>query len=275
MTQSISLVTDSTADVPPELCARHNIHVVPVGIVVGEASYRDGVDITREEFYRRLTTYNPLPTTAAPAAGDFESLYDSLPEGPIVSIHLASTLSGVFNAARLGAEKFGERAQVIDSGSLSMGVGWQVIAAAEAIAAGNDLPAVLEAVHSTRRRARVLAILDTLDNLRRSGRLSLIRASLGTLLQVKPIIEVAQGKVNLISQQRTRQKAMAAYVALVQSLGRCQRLAIMHTDNPAPAEALREQFALQTQTPLVMTQITPALGVHIGPGAVGVAAVRL
>lgn len=274
---SINLVTDSTADIPPELCERYNIRVVPVGLALGKESYRDGVDMTRDEFYRRLATFNPLPTTAAPAAGEFEALYESLPPRPILSIHLAATLSGVFNAARLGAEKFGDRVRVIDSGSLSMGSGWQVIAAAETIAAGNDLPAVLDVIDSTRRRVRVLAILDTLDNLRRSGRISLIRASLGTLLQIKPLIEVAQGQVNLISQQRTRQKAMAAFRDLVRSLGALERLAVLYTDNPAPAVALRDQLAVQIApqagTPLLTVQITPALGVHIGPGAVGVAAV--
>lgn len=269
----ISLVTDSTADLPAEIVERYSIRVVPSVLVIGGQSFLDGVDMTREEFYRRLPTFNPPPTTAAPAAGEFEAVYDSLPDGPILSLHPAHTLTAIVNSARLGAERFGERVRIIDSGSLTLGLGWQIIAAAETIAAGGALQSVLDAVASTRRRVRVLALLDTLENLRRSGRISLFRASLGAVLQVKPIIELAEGGLDTLSRQRTRHRALAGLIDLVKSLGALERLAVLYTDNHDLALALRGAVAAQCQTQSLVIQVTPTIGTHIGANAVGVAAV--
>ncbi|MBM4421943.1 MAG: DegV family protein [Chloroflexi bacterium] len=271
---TINLVTDSTADVPPDLVERHGIRVVPSLVVMGGQSFRDSVDISREEYYRRLAAFDPLPTTAAPAAGEFETVYASLPEGPIVSIHTAATLSGIYNAARLGAEPFGGRVRVIDAGSLSMGVGWPVIAAAEAIAAGLALEAVLEAVASTIRRTVVLALLDTVDNLRRSGRISLLRASIAGVLQIKPLIELAGGALKVIAQNRTRHKAMPEFIAQVKAMGRLERLAVMYTDNASLAADVRDQLAGQCAAPAPILQAAPTIGTHIGPNAVAVAIVK-
>lgn len=269
----ISLVADSTADLPAEIVERHSIRVVPSVLVVGGQSFLDGVDMTREEFYRRLSTFNPPPTTAAPAAGEFEAVYGSLPDGPILSLHPAHTLTAIINSARLGAERFGERVRIIDTGSLTLGLGWQIIAAAEVIAAGGVLQSVLDAVASIRRRVRVLALLDTLENLRRSGRISLLRASLGAVLQVKPLIELAEGSLITFSQQRTRAKALAGLIALVKALGALERLAVLYTDNRALALEVREAIAAQCQTPPLVIQVTPTIGTHIGSNAVGVAVV--
>src|SRR5512134_3912482 len=136
---SLRLVTDSVADVPADLVEKYDIKVVPSLIVIGPQSYRDGVDMTREEFYRRLSTFDPPPSTAAPAAGDYQAAYRAVPDSRVLSLHIAETLSGIYNAARLGAQAFGDRVKVIDTGSLSLGAGWQVIAAAEAIASGKTL----------------------------------------------------------------------------------------------------------------------------------------
>ncbi|MBI3241719.1 MAG: DegV family protein [Chloroflexi bacterium] len=272
---TISLVTDSTADVPADLVERFGIRVVPAVVVMGGQTYRDGLDMTRDEFYRRLPTIDPLPSTAAPAAGEFEEVYDSLPDGPIISLHLAAAFSGIFNAARIAAQKFGDRVTVVDTGTVSMGIGWQVIAAAESAAGGAPLNAVLALITSVRRRLKMFALLDTLDNLRRGGRISLIRASIGTILQVKPLLDIGEDKLTPVSQERTRRKAQAGLISLVQSFGSLERLAVLYSDNGDLGVELLERLKPQAQTPPLLIQATPALGTHAGTDAVGVALVTV
>jgi DegV family protein with EDD domain len=270
---TISIVTDSTADVPAELVERYGIRVVPAVVVMGGQTYRDGLDMTREEFYRRLPAIDPLPSTAAPAAGEFEAVYDSLPGGPIISLHLAAAFSGIFNAASIAAQNFGERVTVIDTGTVSMGIGWQVVAAAEAVAGGATLAAVLEVVASTRRRLKMLALLDTLDNLRRGGRISLMRASIGAILQVKPLLDIGESKFFPVLQERTRRKALAGLISLVGSFGSLERLAVLYSDNRDLGVELLEHLKPQAQTPPLLIQATPTLGAHAGVNAAGVALV--
>ncbi len=270
----ISLVTDSAADVPANLIERYQIQVAPALVVIDGKPYRDGIDLTRAEFYRRLPAFHPLPTTAIPAAGEFESIYQSLPDGPILSIHTASTLSGFYNAARVGADSLGGRVTVVDSGSLSLGVGWQVITAAEVIAAGSGLLTALEAIAATRRRLQVVAVLDTVDNLRRSGRISLLRASLAGMLQIKPLIQLVDGSLTVLAQNRTLKKSLADFIARLKRLGRLERLGVMYTDNAALADGVCEALAGQCSAPPLVAQAAPAIGTHIGPNAVAVAVVK-
>lgn len=270
---TISLVTDSTSDIPAELAAGYHIQVVPSLVVIGAKSYRDGIEMTRAEFYAKLKTLNPLPTTAAPGSGEFEAAYLAAPPGPVISLHTASTLSGLYNSARLGAQSLGERVTVVDTGSLSLGVGWQILAAAEAIAAGAALPQVLAAIASTRQRLKVFALLDTLENLRRSGRMSLLRASIASMLQIKPIIELAEGTIVAVAQNRTMKKAMADFINRLKKLGRLERLAVMYTDHETLAHAVGEALAGQCASAPLVVQVAPTIGAHIGPNAVAVAVV--
>ncbi len=270
----ISFVTDSTADLPASALTQYNIRVVPSLIVLGNQSFRDGVDLTRDEFYRRLPTFDKLPTTAAPGAGEFEAAYAACPDGPIISIHTSSNLSGLYNAARIGAERFGDRVTIIDSGSLSMGVGFQVLAGAEAAVGGADLPAVLELIRSVQRRLKVFAVLDTVENLRKGGRISLVRASVATILQIKPLIELKDGIPNQIATERTRNKALTDLYARVKALGRLERLALIYTNDRDLAVTVRVQIAPQCASPALIVQAAPTIGTHLGPGAVGVVVVK-
>lgn len=270
----IALVTDSNCDLPAELIERYDIRMVSSLLTIGGQSYRDGVDISRAEFYARLPALNPSPTTAAPASGVFEELYRTCGDADIISIHIASKLSGFFNAARLGAEASGARVTLVDSEQLSMGVGWQVLAAVEAITAGKSLADVLEAISRTRQRIKVFAALNTLEHLRRSGRANAVIAMLGDLLQIKPLIELVEGEVKLIGRQRTFGKALDKLVETVQALGPLERLAIMHANNPIDAQRLAERLAPHSaQAPLV-TEIAAVIGTHVGPQAIGVAVVK-
>lgn len=268
---TVRVVADSNCDLPPELITRYDIRLVPSLINVAGRTYRDGLDLTRAEFYQRLPGLSPLPTTAAPAAGEFEAAFRDCGDNPIVCITLAAAFSAIYNAARLGAETLGSQVTLIDSGTLSMAMGWQVLAAAEAAHAGAPLPEVVARVEAVRRAVRLYAVLDTLEYLRRGGRASLVRALVGELLQVKPILEVREGQVATIARVRTQSKARAELVARVEALGPLQRLAVLHTACEDAARDLATRLAPRSAEPPLIVEATAVIGVHVGPGALAVA----
>ncbi len=276
----IGVVTDSTADIPAELCARHNIEVVPAIVVLENQSYRDGVDLSRREFYERLPGLSTPPTTATPAPGAFQAAYEKLLQGgaqAVLSIHLADQLSGIHNTAEIAAKAFKPRVQVVDSRSLSMGLGFQVLAAAEAAAAGLPLKSIRKIVEEVSQRVRVFAMLDTLEYIRRSGRVSWAAARLGSLLQVKLFVEVRAGAVINLGQTRTRKKGIAHLKALLAKAGPIEKLAVLHSNAENDARRFLEDLLpglqLRSEAPIVNT--TPVIGAHVGPNGLGFAAVRL
>jgi DegV family protein with EDD domain len=274
----IKIITDSTCDLPPDLARQHNISVIPMSLNIEGRSYRDGVDITRTEYYQRLPSLNPLPTTAASGAEDFEKAYRELGAVEIVSIHIAAKLSGVLNMARVGAEAAGGRITLVDSQQVSMGLGWQVLAAAETAAAGGSLQNILDAIAAVRKRIKFLALLDTLEYVRRGGRANDMVAAFSDFLQIKPLIEVAEGQINSVARPRTRARGMDKIVEVVESQAPLERLALLHANNPALAQTLAERvahcLAPQANMAAFITDVTAIVGTHAGPGAVGVALVR-
>jgi DegV family protein with EDD domain len=266
----ISLVTDSTSDLPPALAAKHSIHVVPTNLIVDETSYEDGMGFTREDFYARLPQMSPPPTTAAPSSGTFEQLYaDLFSQGAeqVISIHAASQLTAIYNVARIAAEPYEDRIQVLDSGSLTLGLGFQALAAAEAIAEGSSLPEILHILEDVRRRVRVIAMLDTLEYLRRSGRVSTLRAALGEALRLRLFVEVRDGQVIPLERARTRKKAVARLGEILQSFGPLERFAMLHTN----AETDAREFIRQHHPDALLINVTPVIGAHVGPNALGFA----
>ena len=202
----IGIVTDSTSDLPGSIIEQHELEVIPCILVMDGREYRDGIDITREEFYKRLPTLAasvPI-TTAAPSIGEFASRYNTLLGrgcDQILSIHAAGALTSIIDSARQAARDFEDRITVIDSTSLTLGLGFQVLAAAEAAELG--LQAALDAVDSTRRRLDIYAALSTMENLKRSGRVPGVVAALGSLLSIKPLIRLRDSEVKAISAVRT------------------------------------------------------------------------
>lgn len=270
-----AIVTDSTCDLPIDVAAEQDIHVLPTILVMQGKSYFDGINISRQQFYERLPQMTELPTTAAPAIGEFQALYEKLflaGYEKIISIHISSKLSGVFNAASAAAEAFAGRIQVVDSEQVSMGIGFQAIVAAEAARQGETLEAILGRIDSARQRIRLVAMLDTLEYIRRSGRLSWARATVGYLLSLKPFLEVKDGHVSRLGEARTRQKGFDRLLEILHSFGPLERLAMLHTVAEEDARLLlaRAQAKLD-QAPLFVS-VTPIIGTHVGPKAVGVAA---
>lgn len=271
----IAIVTDSTCDLPVDVAAQNEIYVLPTILVMQGQSYFDGVNISRQEFYERLPQMTELPTTAAPAIGEFQALYEKLFQAgfeKIISIHISSKLSGVFNAASAAAQAFAGRIQVVDSEQVSMGIGFQAIVAAEAARQGETLEAILEKISSARQRIRLVAMLDTLEYIRRSGRLSWARATVGYLLSLKPFLEVKDGHVSRLGEARTRQKGFDRLLEILHSFGPLERLAMLHTVAEEDARLLLDRAQAKLEQAPLFVSVTPIIGTHVGPKAVGVAA---
>lgn len=274
----IKIVTDSTCDLPSDLVRQHDIRVIPMAITIEGRSYRDEVEISRTEFYQRLPGLKTLPTTSASSVDDFEQTYRELNGAEILSIHIGAGFSGVLNAARSGIEASGVRVTLVDSGQVSIGLGWQVIAAAETAEAGGSLQDVLDVIASVQKRVTLFALLDTLEYLRRGGRASAVMAAFGNLLQIKPLLEVAKGKITPIARPRTHAGGMDKIVEVVEKLAPLERLAVLHANNIAAAQALAERvkhcLVPWAKSPLIVTDATVVVGTHSGPGAVGAAIVQ-
>jgi DegV family protein with EDD domain len=183
-------------------------------------------------------------------------------------------LSGIFNAARLAAETFGEKVHVLDSGQVTLGLGFQVLMAAEAIARGAVLDDVLSLVASLRERVRVVALLDTLEYIRRSGRVSWVRARIGELLNLKLLIELRQGIVERLGQVRTRAQGIVHLTEILQSWGPLERLAVLHTNAEAAARQLLADIKPNLPIPPLVINVTTIIGTHVGPNGLGFAAVK-
>lgn len=269
---TVAIVTDSTSDLPPDQLERYHIHSVPAVVVMEGRSLRDGVDLSREAFYQALPTLNPPPTTASPSSGEFEALYRRLfAQGVqhVISIHLASTLSGIYNAARLAAQAFQDRVSVVDSGSLTLGLGFLAVEAAEAALRGETAERILAHIHALRSRVRVVALLDTLAYLYRSGRVSWARAALGEWLRIKPLVEVHLGEVLRVAQVRTRRRGVQRLLDHVRALAPFRRIGVLHTNAEAEARALAAALNLPPETLII--NVTTVIGTHVGPNGLGFA----
>ncbi len=277
----IGIVTDSTSDLPAHLVEEHNIQVVPTILILDGKEYADGIDISREEFYTRLPSLHAsrAPKTAAPSIGDFTTPYETLfSQGcdHIISIHPASQLTAIVNAARQAAQEFQNKVTCVDSGSLSLGLGFQVLAAAEEAEAG--LRSALDAIESTRKRLQVSAALNTMEYLKRSGRVPGVVATLGGLLSIKPMIELVDGEVKAIGAVRTTSQADERILKFLLERGDLQRLAILHTNaEPRARNLLNEMMSRARQSvprDILMVNVTAVIGTHLGPNGLGFAAVR-
>jgi DegV family protein with EDD domain len=272
----IAIVTDSTADIPDELSTSLSIHVVPNLVIMDGRSYEDGNEISRQDFYERLPSMKVTPTTSAAPYGKYrQTYYRLIKQGfqNIISIHAPSQLSGIYNAASTAAREFGERVHVLDSGSATLGLGFQVLAAAEAVAHGATPRAILDVIDNMRRRVHVIALLETMEYVRRSGRVSWARARLGNLLQIKPLVELRGGQVLSMGESRTRRKGIQRLRELLHRLGKLERLAILHTNAEADARQFMEEFISGLPTEPLVVNVTTVIGTHVGPNGLGFAAV--
>jgi DegV family protein with EDD domain len=275
---SIRIVTDSTCDLPAEIITRYGIHVVPLYINVDGRGYLDGIDITRAEFYHRLPTFSVHPTTAVPSTERFRAAYHTLADegaNEVLSIHISEALSATVNVARVAAqETTSVKVTVLDGRQLSLGTGFLVETAAKMAAAGSSIAEIQAALQAQAQRSHVFAVLDTLEYLKRSGRMNKYVAGLASLLQIKPIMTMHNGKPGA-ERVRTRERALTRLVEMLTSVGPLESVAIVHTHTTP--ERLAELRALAVhllpQGDIMTEDITPVIGAHIGPDAVGFAVV--
>jgi DegV family protein with EDD domain len=274
----IKIVTDSSCDLPETVIREYGITVIPLHIHIGTQSYLDNVELTREDFYKNLPDYHPTPTTASPAPETFISLFNRLASDGathILAIHISKVLSGTFNAAQLAVKEFTRvPVTVLDSRQLSLGFGLQVWTAAKLAQAGNSIEEIVETVENQIKRTYVCAALDTLEYLRRSGRMNAFMAGLGSLLDIKPIMKMHDGKPSseLI---RTWKGAMQSLVRRVKDLGPLDHISFVHSNALEKARTLAEQLKEAAPGEAgFFEMINPVLGAHVGPGVVGVICIK-
>ncbi|RJQ80527.1 DegV family protein [Pseudonocardiaceae bacterium YIM PH 21723] len=274
---SVAIVTDSTAYLPDGYAARWGIRVVPLHVSVNGTARRDGVDVGAAELARAMMDRQPVSTSRATPSELTELYRGLLDDGfeSIVSVHLSRQLSGTWDAARLAAQQLGpEQIRVIDSRSAAMGLGFAVLAAAQAAADGVDPADIERRAMETVERTRTFFCLETLEYLRRGGRISTTAAIVGTALAVKPVLHVADGRISMLEKVRTFGRGLNRLVELAaQEAGdRPVDLAVHHLGAPDRAQELATllRHRLPSATGCVIAELGAVLGAHTGPGVVGV-----
>ena len=276
----VKLVVDSTADIPPALSEEYGITVVPLTVQFGKETLRDGVDITRDEFYMRLAQQSAPPKTSQPSVGAFEQVYRHLSRNgdDILSIHLSGKFSGTVRAAQQAADLVSDaRITVIDTPQVAMGVGFMAIAAARAAREGKSLAEIEALVKSMFPRVFLYVGLDTLRYLQLGGRIGRVQAFLGTMLSVKPLLEVQNGEPHPLEQVRTSKRMFARMLELVEAQGELEDLAVLYTAGTEQAQALADQIVergLFSRERLVIAQMGAVIGTHVGPGGIAVNGIR-
>ena len=276
--KKVAIVTDSSPYLPAELIEQHNIEVVPLNVIWDEDCYLDGVDITPEEFYQRLENARVMPSTSQPSVADFETKFRSLVEAgyDILAILISEDLSGTVSSA-VQAKKLLPEAniEIVNSRSLAMALGFQVLAAAQAANQGSSLEKCKQIAEQARDNTGVVFVVDTLEFLHRGGRIGGAKRFVGTLLDIKPVLAIDDGVVVSVDQVRTQKKALERIVDIIEERvnGHTQvRLATLHADNPQTAQQILEK-AVDRIRPVetVFSEVSPVIGTHAGPGAVGLA----
>jgi len=268
----LAVVTDSTADLSPELVEERGISVVPLTVNLDGQSYLDGVDITAAEFYARLAASGGMATTSQPAPGQFAEVYERLllDHAEVLSLHISARLSGTYDAARQGAELVArDRITVIDTGQASMPLALIVLAASGMAAEGTTMEVLLQRLHPIQEAMRVYFMVGTLEYLRRGGRIGRASALLGSVLQVKPVLTIQDGQVAPLERVRTQEKALSRVIELARQSG--GQLCALVGHAAAEEHALRIAGALDSVAEtLIVGSLGPVVGAHAGPGTVGV-----
>ena len=274
--KKIALITDSTANMPAELVKKYGVHVIPIRIQWDEETLVDGVDITTTQFYERLVKAKSIPTTSQPSAGDFMALFERLAkdyDGMIAPL-ISSGVSGTVNSAETALQTFSQvPVEMMDTHLAAGAAGLVVETAGQAIAAGKDLKAVRAAADAVREKTKVYFVVDTLRYLHKGGRIGGASRYMGTALDIKPILYLDDnGKIDALEKVRTKKKAIERIIDLAAEHvdGKKARAVVMHASAPEEAERVKAQVAERMDCAQVdIYEIGPAVGVHVGPGAIG------
>jgi DegV family protein with EDD domain len=275
MRRTIAIVTDSTADLPPDTQRTFDITVVPLNVHFGQETLRDGVDLSPDQFMAMMATSDKLPTTSHPAVALFETAFRSLAEAhdQILCVLLSSRLSGTVQSARLAAESVADivTVEIVDSLNVAYALGLQAIRAATLAGQGVALAEILATLSAESDLYHIVFFVETLEHLRRGGRIGKAAQLLGSLLQLKPLLRVEEGQVVPFERTRTRPKAMAALVDFARELNDIDALAVLHNTTPDDAGTLARSLAEALgidDVPIV--HIGPVISTHVGPGVLGI-----
>ena len=265
----VKIVTDSTSDLPQEIAEELGITVVPLNVHFGQNSYLDGIDMTADDFYKRLLARTDFPKTSAPSPGIFKDSYEKVAgEDGIVSIHISSKLSGTYEAALAGKRESADicRIEVIDSYSVSMGLGLLTITAAKAAREGKTIDEITKLVQESTSRIWISALLESLEFLQKGGRIGKAQAWFGSLLSIKPLISVHEGEVVPVERVRTRSKAIERVYELLKEHLPAEGVAVMYSTQADEAEKLCEYVQESyPQQQIYLSRFGPVLGTYVGP----------
>lgn len=271
----IAVVTDSTAYLPTDTIHKFGITVVPLMVNFGQESHKEGVDITADQFFARLAVEKNLPTTSQPSVGEMVQAYERLLQthDSVIGIFISSKLSGTAHSAETAARMVEGDITVIDSRSTAFGQARLVLTACEMIEAGQDKESIVAKLNEMVEANKAYFIVDSLEHLHRGGRVSGASALIGSLLQVKPILHIEDGKLELLEKVRTRKKSLARIAELIKEqriAGKHLTLSVVYTDNPGDAKEVAGQFQEHFPDAEISTlQIGPVIGTHVGPGLLG------
>lgn len=275
---TVKIVTDSTADIPPALLRELDIEVVPLYVNFGEETYRAGIDLTNEQFYRMLHESATPPTTTAPPTIVFEQTYRRLAQqyDAIISIHISSHLSTAYKAAAQARERLPvslARIDVVDSHSASMGMGLTVLAAARMAREGVPAEEIVREVHHRVQHTHSVFFVDTVEHLDRSGRVSMASNLLSSMSRIKPLLLIDEGHIVPYERTRTRAKAIDGLYTFIEDFPNVHEVSVMYSTTPEDVEKLLDKLMLIfPRDNILCAEYGPALGTHLGPGAMGVAA---
>ena len=272
---AIKIVIDSTADMPSALVQQHGITVVPLNVHFGTEVFRDSIEISPDEFYKRLASSPKLPTTSQPTVGDFLEVYQELSNttDEIVSIHVSGKLSGTLNSANQAKGEYtgNARIEVVDSEHVSMGLGMVAIAASKAAQGGATIEDVVKEAKQTIPKVLFVGLVDTLEYLEKGGRIGKAQALVGSILRLKPLLTVKDGEVHPLEKIRTRSKGIDRLCDIVKEHAPLDSLAVVYTTTPDDALQLADRLRpLVPNGDIPISQVGPVVGTHAGPGVLGI-----
>jgi DegV family protein with EDD domain len=271
----IAVVTDSTSDLSPEIRSRFSITTIPLNLHFGDESFRDQIDLTTDQFMSRLQSSKVMPTTSQPSTGRFEETFRNLARSHdgIVAVLISSKLSGTVQSAMLAAEALTDDIpiEIVDSRNASLGLGFQVIRAAELADRDFGAKEIAAELRADTASYHLAFFVDTLEYLQRGGRIGMAAKLVGSILQLKPILGIEEGQVVPYERTRTRGKAIEGLESFVRGFPRINRLAVFYSSAAEDADQLATKLSdVPTLEPLYRAQFSPVIGAHVGPGAVGV-----
>ena len=271
----IRIVTDSSCDLPDDLVEKHSITVVPLTVRFGEEEFVDRIDLTPTQFWAKVEASSVLPETAAPSPGAFEAAYRAAKAdgcSGVVAVTLSSELSATYQSAELAAKAVADEipVRVVDSRALTTALGLMALTAAEAAESGASIDDVVAAVEAVIPRTFIFAALDTLDNLKKGGRIGGAQAFLGSMLSIKPIISISTGKVEQESKQRTRSKSLRYLADKVRDAGPLVTLAVVHGNAPDVEEMLDLLAPIYPRERIIVSDLGAVIGTHGGPRTMGI-----